>query len=98
MHGGKIIPFAAFYIVANPATFKLVRKGLGSWVASADGVPTPGGLALHAFVFLIVCHLLWKLFAARKSGFGGSVKYRGECKNSSECMFGTCKSGKCAMF
>lgn len=98
MHGGKIIPFAAFYIVANPATFKLVRKGLGSWVASADGVPTPGGLALHAFVFLIVCHLLWKLFRVRKSGFGGQASLGATCKNSSECMFGGCKSGKCAMW
>lgn len=97
MHGGKIIPFAAFYIVANPATFKLVRKGLGSWVASADGVPTPGGLALHAFVFLIVCHLLYKLFKTRKSGFGGNTALGGECKGNGDCMFGGCKSGKCAL-
>lgn len=98
MHGGKIIPFAAFYIVANPATFKLVRKGLGNWVASADGVPTPGGLALHAVVFLIVCHLLWKLFMTRKSGFGGKTKAGGACKQNKDCMFGVCRSDKCILW
>ena len=93
----KIIPFAAFYIVANPATFKLVRQGLGGWVASADGVPTQAGLLLHAFVFLIVCHLLYKLFKTRKSGFGGKGPLGSTCKENGDCMFGGCKSGKCAL-
>lgn len=93
-----IIPFTTFYIVANPATFKAVRDVAGNWVASADGLPTTLGLLLHSLVFVILCRLIWNLLTVRKSGFGGSVKYRGECKNSSECMFGTCKSGKCAMF
>jgi hypothetical protein len=97
MLGKKIIPFAAFYIVANPATFKLVRKGLGNWVASVDGVPTQAGLLLHALVYVIVAHLLWKLFMTRKSGFGGQVALNGDCKANGDCMFGGCKSGKCAL-
>jgi hypothetical protein len=36
----KAVPFAVFFVVANPATFKAVRSIAGSWVASADGVPT----------------------------------------------------------
>lgn len=56
----KLAPIITFYILANPKTFKLVRSGLGSWVASADGVPTMAGLALHAVLFSVVLHLLWK--------------------------------------
>jgi hypothetical protein len=66
----KIIPFGTFMIVANPATFKLVRKIAGSWVASAEGLPTTAGLVLHAVVFVILCSFLWKLFyGSRKSGY-----------------------------
>ena len=66
----KIIPFGTFLLVANPATFKLVRKIAGSWVASADGLPTTPGLILHAVVFVILCSFLWKLvYGARKSGY-----------------------------
>jgi hypothetical protein len=70
----KLVPFAVFFLVANPATFKLVRKILGSWVASADGLPTTAGLLLHALVFVIVAHFLWRLvWGKKKSGFGGTV-------------------------
>ena len=66
----KIIPFGTFLIVANPATFKLVRKIAGSWVASAEGLPTTAGLALHALVFVLLSSFLWKLFyGGRKSGY-----------------------------
>jgi hypothetical protein len=66
----KIIPFGTFLIVANPATFKLVRKIAGSWVASAEGLPTTAGLVLHAVVFVVLCSFLWKLvYGGRKSGY-----------------------------
>ena len=93
-----IIPFTTFYIVANPATFKAVRGVAGNWVASADGLPTTLGLLLHSLVFVIMCRLIFNLLTVRKSGFGGSKKYGAECKGNGECMFGGCKSGKCAMF
>jgi uncharacterized membrane protein (DUF106 family) len=41
-----------FFIVANPATFKIMRGILGSWVASSEGLATPAGLILHAAVFV----------------------------------------------
>ena len=70
----KLVPFAVFFVVANPATFKLTRSIAGSWVAAADGLPTTAGLLLHALVFVIVAHFLWRLiYGKKKSGFGGTV-------------------------
>ena len=66
----KVLPFIVFFIVANPETFKLVRKVAGSWVASADGLPTQAGVLLHALVFVLALHFLWKLvYGARRSGY-----------------------------
>ena len=70
----KLVPFGVFFVVANPATFKAVRSVAGSWVAAADGVPTTAGLLLHALVFVIVAHFLWRLvWGKKKSGFGGTA-------------------------
>lgn len=67
MHlGKKAIPFLVFFVVANPATFKLTRKVLGNWVAAADGLPTTAGLLLHALVFVLVAHFLWRLLKGTK--------------------------------
>jgi len=62
----KIIPFTVFFVVANPQTFKLVRSILGSWVASADGLPTTAGLLLHALVYVLLAHFLWRLVYGKK--------------------------------
>lgn len=43
-----------FYIVANPQTFKVVRRFAGGWVSSPTGCPTGKGLMLHALVFLLI--------------------------------------------
>ena len=68
------VPFATYVVVANPATYKGVRGVLGSWVASADGLPTTAGLLLHALVFVIVAHFLWRLvFGKKTSSYGGVV-------------------------
>jgi hypothetical protein len=64
--GKKAIPFLVFFVVANPATFKLTRKVLGNWVAAADGLPTTAGLLLHALVFVLLAHFLWKLMKGPK--------------------------------
>jgi len=65
----KAIPFFVFFAVANPATFQLTRKVLGSWVAAADGLPTTAGLLLHALVFVLVAHFLWKLMGPKRSSY-----------------------------
>jgi len=68
----KLVPFAVFFAVANPATFKLTRSIAGSWVAAADGLPTTAGLLLHALVFVIVAHFLWRLiYGKKKSSYSG---------------------------
>jgi len=68
----KIVPFAVFFMVASPATFKLTRSVAGSWVAAADGLPTTAGLLLHALVFVIVAHFVWRMiYGKKKSGFSG---------------------------
>jgi len=70
----KLVPFAVFFVVANPATFKLTRSLAGSWVAAADGLPTTAGLLLHALVFVLVAHFVWRLvWGKKKSGFGGTA-------------------------
>ena len=43
-----------FFVVANPETFRVMRKVFGSWVSSPTGCPSTGGLALHTIVFMLV--------------------------------------------
>lgn len=50
-----------FFLVANPATFNLMRSLLGDWVASGAGCPTGTGLLLHSVVFGLVVFLLMKV-------------------------------------
>ena len=70
----KVLPFIVFFIVANPETFKLVRKVAGGWVASADGLPSQAGVLLHALVFVLALHFLWKLvYGTRRSGFAHAM-------------------------
>ena len=59
-----IIPLLIFFIVANPATYKMTRKVLGS-IASPDGLPSQMGVAVHAMVFVI----LTKFIMRRVSGY-----------------------------
>jgi hypothetical protein len=56
-----VIPFLAYVLVANPATYKAVRGILGSWVSSAEGLATFPGLLLHALVFVLLVGFLMPL-------------------------------------
>jgi hypothetical protein len=57
-----LIYMVLFYVVANPATFKIMRKALGTWVSSAEGLPTSAGLLLHSAVYvLLACYLPSKI-------------------------------------
>ena len=49
-----------FFLIANPETYKLLQKFLGSWVdiASEGGCPTPTGFFIHTLLFFIV---LWSM-------------------------------------
>ena len=50
----SIISALVFFVVANPETFRVMRKVFGSWVSSPTGCPSTGGLALHTVVFMLV--------------------------------------------
>jgi hypothetical protein len=65
----KILPFVLFFIVANPALFKLVRKVLGGWVASAEGLPTTAGLLVHSLVFVLLSTFLWRKIYGKTSSY-----------------------------
>lgn len=58
----SLIPFIAFVILANPATFKAVRGVAGNWVANNTGLASNPGLLLHALVFIIVVGCLMTMF------------------------------------
>jgi len=73
MSAFQIIPFLTYIAVAHPATYKATRGVLGSWVASADGLATLKGVALHAVVFVLLATLLMRFLAPRVSGFGQAL-------------------------
>jgi hypothetical protein len=69
MSAFQIIPFVAYIAVASPATYKATRGVLGNWVASADGLATLKGVALHAVVFVLLATLLMRFVLPRVSGY-----------------------------
>lgn len=60
-----VIPFVAYLIVANPATYKAVRGVAGGWVANAEGLPTLAGLALHAVVLILLITAVMRFLPAK---------------------------------
>ena len=73
-----------FFIIANPALFKMTRA-LGGWVASPEGLPKTGGLLLHGIVFAVVCRMVMRMLLRRKmrkyySQYGEAEDYEDEEK------------------
>jgi len=66
MPGRVIIPFVAFFLIANPMTYKITRS-LAGGIASPEGLPTQVGVLLHAIVFVLLVKLLMRLY--RPSGY-----------------------------
>jgi hypothetical protein len=60
-----LIVVLLFFIIANPALFKMTRA-LGGWVASPEGCPKTGGLLLHAVVFAVVTRVVMRMLHRRK--------------------------------
>ena len=65
MYMKMLVVILLFFIIANPALFKITR-GLGSWVASPEGLPKTGGLLLHAVVFAVVTRFIMRALRRRK--------------------------------
>ena len=65
-----LIYMILFFLVASPAAFKFMRKILGGWVASAEGLPHAPGLLLHSAVYvLLACYLPAKLVSGFAEDF-----------------------------
>ena len=50
----SIISALTFFVIANPETFRLVRRVLGSRITTPTGCPSTLGLAIHSVVFMFV--------------------------------------------
>ena len=61
----SIMSALVFFVVANPETFRVMRKVFGSWVSSPTGCPSTGGLALHTVVFMLVT---WAMMNTNREG------------------------------
>jgi hypothetical protein len=70
----SVISGLTFFIVANPETFRLVRRVLGSWIATPTGCPSTLGLLVHTLVFILV---VWGMMNIKKEG--GCPKLKKGC-------------------
>tara|TARA_B000000477_G_scaffold121978_1_gene125346 strand:+ start:397 stop:804 length:408 start_codon:yes stop_codon:yes gene_type:complete len=50
----SIISGLTFFIIANPETFRLMRRVLGPRIATPTGCPSTTGLLLHSVVFILI--------------------------------------------
>lgn len=57
----KIIPFTMFALISSPQLYEMTRSLFGAWVATAEGTPKMAGLLLHALVFVILTHFVWRM-------------------------------------
>lgn len=62
----SLLAALVFFLVANPKTYILVRRILGSRIATPNGNPTSLGLVVHSLVFLLIT---WGLMNIKSEGF-----------------------------
>lgn len=62
----SIMSALVFFVVANPETFRVMRKVFGSWVSNPTGCPSTGGLVLHTIVFMLVT---WGMMNTKREGY-----------------------------
>lgn len=60
----SIMSALVFFVVANPDTFRLMRRILGSWISGPNGCPTTAGLVVHTIVFMLI---VWGMMNIKKS-------------------------------
>lgn len=73
----SLISGLTFFIVANPETFRLVRRVLGSWVSTPTGCPSTAGLLVHMVVFILIVWGMMNLKKESVCGCGGKKKKSG---------------------
>jgi hypothetical protein len=56
------VPIIIFFLIANPMMYKITSKlpVVGGKIADASGRPTQFGVAVHAIVYAVIAHLVWK--------------------------------------
>ena len=59
----SLISGLTFFIIANPETFRLVRRVLGPGIATPTGCPSTVGLLVHTLVFILV---VWGMMNVKK--------------------------------
>ena len=70
-----------FYVVSNPATYKLVESLLGRFFKIAmNGSPTPAGLVVHTAVFAALFYLLAPMMP--REGYAGPEYIKGDMMKS----------------
>lgn len=66
----SVISGLTFFIVANPETFRLVRRVLGDGIATPNGCPSTLGLLVHTIVFILI---VWGMMNIKKEGRSGGA-------------------------
>ena len=59
----SLISGLTFFVIANPETFRLVRRVLGPRIATPNGCPSTVGLLVHSLVFVLV---VWGMMNVKK--------------------------------
>jgi hypothetical protein len=54
--------------------YKLTRSLGGDWIAASDGCAKMGGLILHAIVFALLSHFVWKMLMTKKKSTYGTTR------------------------
>lgn len=70
----SVISGLTFFIVANPETFRLVRRVLGDGIATPNGCPSTLGLLVHTIVFILI---VWGMMNIKKGGVVAKKKPAG---------------------
>ena len=59
----SVISGLTFFVIANPETFRLVRRVLGPGIATPTGCLSTMGLLVHSVVFILV---VWAMMNVKK--------------------------------
>ena len=59
----SVISGLTFFVIANPETFRLVRRVLGPGIATPTGCPSTMGLLVHSVVFILV---VWAMMNVKR--------------------------------
>jgi hypothetical protein len=81
----SIISGLTFFIVANPETFRLVRRVLGPRIATPTGCPSTMGLLVHTLVFSLVVWGMMNIKKDRKAKSGCGCGEKKVVKKGTAC-------------